>query len=213
MGIERVVQNRQRLMDVLTRKGEVNRPSAGQPRVPSGQRVTSGFPILDLGLRPAFDPATWTLQIMGDVEVPLQFTWDEFRKLPRVEQVSDFHCVTTWSKLDVPWAGVSMRTIAELTRPQESARFVIAQCGEGYATNLPIAAALDDDALLAYELDGQPLPIEHGGPLRLIVPKLYAWKSAKFLRALKFAATDEPGFWEKRGYHHHGDPWREERFG
>lgn len=213
MGIERVVQNRQRLIDTLKRKGEVGRPTEGRPRVPRGQRVTSGFPTLDLGIRPDFDPATWRLQVTGEVASPRHFTWEEFQQLPRVEQVSDFHCVTTWSKLDVRWSGVRMRTIAELVKPTPQARFVIAQSGEGYATNLPLDEALAEDVLLACELEGQPLPIDHGGPLRLVVPKLYGWKSAKFLRALRFSVDDEPGFWEQRGYHYRGDPWREERFG
>lgn len=213
MGIERTIQQRERLIDALTKKGEVGRVAEGKPRVPAGQRVTSGFPVLDLGIRPAFDPTTWNFRVFGEVDCEPQFTWEEFRQLPKVAQVSDFHCVTTWSKLDVNWGGVSIRSIVELAKPKPTARFLIAHCGEGYTTNVPIEEALAADVMLAYELDGQPLPIEHGGPLRLVVPKLYGWKSAKFLRALQFAATDEPGFWEKRGYHNHGDPWREERFG
>lgn len=212
MGIERIVQQRERLMDALTRKGEVNRVAADRPRVPSGQHLTKGFPVLDLGIRPPFDPATWTLRVFGEVEQELEYSYQELLTLPRTDQASDFHCVTTWSKLDVQWGGVRLATVAALASPRASASYVIAHCGEGYTTNLPLVAALEDEVLLAYLLDDEPLPLEHGGPLRLVVPKLYGWKSAKFVRALEFSAVDQPGFWETRGYHNYGDPWREERF-
>ncbi len=183
-------------------------------RLPPGQKLTQKFPVLDLGTHPPFDPATWTFRVEGEVENPMTWTWEEFQKLPKVEQVSDFHCATTWSKFDVHWGGVKLKTIIEMVEPKDTAHFVIAHCAdEGFTTNIPIEEALDDDVLLAYELDGKPLPVEHGGPMRLVVPKLYAWKSAKFLRALRFTERDEPGFWETRGYNNHGDPWKEERYG
>lgn len=189
------------------------RPLEERDRLPPGQKLTKGFPVLDLGIHPPFDPATWTFRVEGEVENPMTWTWEEFQQLPKVEQLSDFHCVTTWSKFDVRWGGVKLRTVAELVHPKQTAHFVIAHCADGgYTTNIPIDEALDDDVLLAYELDGQPLPIEHGGPMRLVVPRLYAWKSAKFLRALRFTERDEPGFWETRGYHNHADPWKEERY-
>lgn len=213
MGIERFVQKRERLIETLTRKGEVERSTDPRERVPAGQHLTQGFPVLDLGFRPPFDPITWTLRIFGEVERELLLTWDEFQALPRVEQVSDFHCVTTWSKLDVVWGGVKLANVSAMAKPRPTATHLIAYCAEDYTTNLRLTEALGDDVLLADELDGEPLPLQHGGPVRLVVPKLYGWKSAKFLRALEFSAVDKPGFWEVRGYHNHGDPWREERFG
>jgi DMSO/TMAO reductase YedYZ molybdopterin-dependent catalytic subunit len=133
--------------------------------------------------------------------------------LPREKQTSDFHCVTTWSKYDVDWDGVRFVDLAAIVRPTVEANFVIAHGCDDYTTNLPLADCLDEDVILADRLYGQPLPIEHGGPMRLIVPALYAWKSAKFLQKLVFVAEDQPGFWEKRGYHDRGDPWQEERYG
>lgn len=194
-------------------QGEAGSSPPGTDRLPPGQYLTRGFPVLDLGIRPRFDPDRWTLKVHGEVENPLEWTWEELRALPSVEQTADFHCVTRWSKYDVRWRGVPFRHVAELVRPKPEARHVIAVCGDGYTTNLPLEAMLDEDVLLAYELEGEPLPIEHGGPLRTLVPKRYAWKSAKFLRELRFTAQDEPGYWEVRGYHNEADPWREERFG
>jgi DMSO/TMAO reductase YedYZ molybdopterin-dependent catalytic subunit len=181
-------------------------------RLPPGQHLTSGFPVLDLGVQPPMEPASWVLEVTGEVEAPVRLTWEQFRALPRVEQVRDFHCVTTWSKFDVQWAGVSFRTIAELARLKEATHFVVAAGRDGYTTNLPLEDCLRDDVILADQLDGRPLPLEHGGPVRLLVPHLYAWKSAKFLRGLRFIERDEPGFWEVRGYHNYGDPWRQQRY-
>jgi DMSO/TMAO reductase YedYZ molybdopterin-dependent catalytic subunit len=181
-------------------------------RLPPGQHLTKGFPVLDLGVRPLIDLEQWTLEVTGEVDTPLRLNWKQFRELPRVQQTSDFHCVTTWSKYDVRWSGVSFRSLAARAGLKPEAKFVIAEGGEGYTTNIPLADCLREDVLLADVLDGQPLPLEHGGPVRLIVPHLYAWKSAKFLRALRFLPSDEPGFWETRGYHSYGDPWREQRY-
>jgi DMSO/TMAO reductase YedYZ molybdopterin-dependent catalytic subunit len=182
-------------------------------RLPPGQHLTSGFPVLDLGVQPPIDLTTWTLAVTGEVQSPLRLSWEEFRALPHVEQIRDFHCVTTWSKYDVHWRGVPFRMIAERARLKETAHYVVAAGGEGYTTNIPLEDCLRDDVILADELDGQPLPLAHGGPVRLLVPHLYAWKSAKFLRALRFTEKDEPGFWEVRGYHNYGDPWRQQRYG
>jgi DMSO/TMAO reductase YedYZ molybdopterin-dependent catalytic subunit len=190
-------------------------------RVPRGQHETKGFPILDLGVRPLFNPATWKFKVWGEVENPLEFSWDEWQALPHVRQTSDFHCVTTWSKLDVQWGGVRFSDLAALVMPHESARHVIQFGAEGYTTNTPLETLMDEDVLLADEfvldLNGsnngwQPIPTERGGPLRTIVPKLYAWKGSKFLVGLRFVTQDEPGFWETRGYNNHADPWREERY-
>ena len=185
---------------------------AERRRLPPGQHLTSGFPVLDLGVRPPINRETWRLEVTGEVDQPWFFSWKEFRSLPRIELVRDFHCVTSWSKYDVRWGGVQFRRVAERVGLKPAARFVIASGGEGYTTNIPLEDCLREDVILADELDGQPLPLEHGGPVRLLVPHLYAWKSCKFLRGLLFAEKDEPGFWEVRGYHNYGDPWREQRY-
>ncbi|MDH5750999.1 MAG: sulfite oxidase-like oxidoreductase [Deltaproteobacteria bacterium] len=182
-------------------------------RLPPGQELVEDFPVLDLGIRPPFDQASWRLEIAGAVERPLVLTWEEFRALPRVGQTSDFHCVTTWSKFNVQWNGVPFAEILRMVKPLSGATHVIQECADGYDTNLPLAELLGGDILLADELQGQPLPLEHGGPLRLLVPHLYAWKSAKFLRRLLFLEQDRPGYWEQRGYHNRGNPWDEERHG
>ena len=182
-------------------------------RLPPGQHKTKGFPVLDLGVRPKFYEPRWRFRVDGEVETPLELDWLAFSALPHSTQTSDFHCVTTWSKLDVVWGGVPFIDIATLAGVRDSARFVIAESADYYTTNLPVEDCLDDDVMLADQLFGEPLPQNHGGPLRLIVPKLYAWKSAKFLRRLTFSVADEPGYWEQRGYHNRGNPWEEERHG
>ncbi|MBI2264929.1 MAG: sulfite oxidase-like oxidoreductase [Armatimonadetes bacterium] len=187
-------------------------PRKGRDRLPPGQTLSAGFPVLDLGIHPAFDPRTWSFSVEGEVANPRTWTWPEFSRLPQIEQVSDFHCVTTWSKFDVSWGGVQFKTLADIVLPGERARFVVCHCSDDYTTNIPIDDALAPDVILACKLDGAPLPVEHGGPARLVVPKLYAWKSAKFIRKISFVEKDDPGFWESRGYHSHGDPWKEERF-
>ena len=184
----------------------------GKDRLPPGQHLVTGFPVLDLGVRPRFVPEDWRFYVEGDVENPLELTWDQFTNLPKETQVSDFHCVTTWSKYDVTWGGVKFRTIVDMVKPKSGSTHLIQGCGDGYTTNLPLDELKADDILLAYELEGQPLPLEHGGPLRMIVPHLYAWKSSKFLNKFIFQDHDTPGFWEVRGYHNRGCPWKEERF-
>ena len=180
-------------------------------RLPPGQRQTKAFPILSIGANPEYNTTDWSFRIYGEVENPVIFNWDKFNKLPKQQQISDFHCAVGWSKLDVHWGGVPFKSIVELVRPKQDAHFLIAECADGYKTGIPIEYTLKDNVLLALELDGQPISAEHGGPMRLIVPELYAWKSPKFLRGLSFSKTDEAGYWEKRGYHPVGDPWREER--
>ena len=180
-------------------------------RIPPGQHLAKGFPVLDLGVRPKFYEPRWRFRVDGEVERELDLSWAEFTGLPRTEQTSDFHCVTTWSKLDVEWSGVLFVDIAALVQPKSSARFVIAEGADYYTTNLPLEDCMDEDVILADHLDGDPLPREHGAPVRLVVPKLYAWKSAKFLQRLTFSAVDQPGYWEQRGYHGRGNPWNEER--
>jgi DMSO/TMAO reductase YedYZ molybdopterin-dependent catalytic subunit len=181
-------------------------------RVPPGQRLVKTWPVLHLGPVPGFDPATWRLELTGLVERPVSLTYDELRSLPTVEVVADMHCVTGWSTLDNAWTGVSFRTLAELARPLPEAAWVIARCDGGYTSNLSLRAMLDDDVLVAWAHGGRDLTPEHGYPLRLVVPKRYAWKSAKWVRGFEFARHNVRGFWEVRGYHVHADPWAEERY-
>jgi DMSO/TMAO reductase YedYZ molybdopterin-dependent catalytic subunit len=181
-------------------------------RLPPGQSLTRKFPVLHQGGIPAFDAATWDLRVFGQVGTPLRFGWEEFGKLLHREITTDIHCVTRWSKLDTAWRGVPFREILRLAAPLPAASHVVAICEAGYATNLPLAVLDDDDVLLADGYAGEPLEPAHGFPLRLLVPKRYFWKSAKWLRALEFLDHDEPGYWERAGYHNRADPWREERF-
>ena len=181
-------------------------------RVPPNQRLTRGWPILHASPVPKFNPALWTFRMWGEVENEYEIGWDEFRGLPPMTMTSDFHCVTGWSKLDNAWEGVSFRSLAERANVKPSATHVLVHAEYGYTANLPIEAVLDDDVMFAWSHDGEPLEPEHGGPLRLVVPKLYAWKSVKWVRGLEFLDHDRPGFWEQNGYHLYGDPWKEQRY-
>jgi DMSO/TMAO reductase YedYZ molybdopterin-dependent catalytic subunit len=181
-------------------------------RVPPGQFVTDKWPVLHYGPVPRFDPKKWDFRVFGNVENQLRLTWDEFEKLPRETRTADMHCVTTWSKLDQVWEGVPFRFLVERARPRPDTGFVIAHCEYGFTANVPLDAVLDDKVMLATGANGKPLEPEHGYPLRLVVPKLYAWKSAKWLRGIEFSVVDRPGFWERNGYHNRGDPWLEERY-
>jgi DMSO/TMAO reductase YedYZ molybdopterin-dependent catalytic subunit len=182
-------------------------------RIPPGQYFTDRWPVLHAGSVPEADLATWDLRLFGLVKHPLRLTWDELRALPSVERTADIHCVTRWTRLDMPWRGVPVRALVERVEPLDSVKYVIAHAEQGFTANLPLEAVLADDALLAYEADGEPLTAEHGYPLRLMVPSRYFWKSAKWLRGLEFSDVDKPGFWEGYGYHNDADPWKEERYG
>jgi DMSO/TMAO reductase YedYZ molybdopterin-dependent catalytic subunit len=181
-------------------------------RVPPNQRLTRGWPVLHASPVPKFTPAVWTFRVWGEVDNEYEIGWEEFRALPPTTMTSDFHCVTGWSKLDNAWEGVSFRSIAARAKPTPSATHVLLHAEYGYTANLPIEAVMDDDVMFAWSHDGSPLEPEHGGPLRLVVPKLYAWKSVKWARGVRFMDKDERGYWEVRGYHNHADPWREERY-
>lgn len=185
---------------------------ADKPRIPPGQVVTSKFPVLHVGPIPPFDPQKWGVRVFGLVEEEVVFSYQEFMSLPKVEIVSDFHCVTRWSRLDNLWEGVSFQELMKHIKPSPEAGYVMVHCDGGYTTNLPLPALLDDDVLFAYGHDGRDLALEHGWPLQLVVPKRYAWKSAKWVRGLEFMEDDRPGYWEQRGYHNDGDPWKEERY-
>lgn len=183
-------------------------------RLPPGQYlVTSSFPVLDLGVRPSWDEASYKLEITGLVEKPISLSLEELRQLPVKDFTADFHCVTRWSKYDIKWRGVEWAEIEKLVSPKPEARFVISSSLDGYSTNNSLGELQKPSVFLAFELEGKPLPADHGAPLRVIIPHLYGWKGAKFLNKLEFVAYDEPGFWEVRGYHNHGDPWTEERYG
>jgi len=183
-------------------------------RIPPGQTRTRKWPVLHYGHVPTISLDRWKLHVFGLVENPLVFTWNEFQALPRVKVYGDFHCVTRWSRLDNVWEGVAVREILNRAGVKPEAKFVVPHgYDSGWTTNLPLADFLAEDALLADRHDGEPLSPDHGGPCRLIVPQLYAWKSAKWLHAIELVAEDRPGYWEQGGYHNHGDPWTEERFG
>ena len=182
-------------------------------RLPPGQYLTEKWPVLHAGSVPHTNLATWDFRVFGEVENPVTLTWDELRALPSREIVVDIHCVTRWSRFDTSFRGVHWSTLAELVRPKPSARYVVAHAEQGFTANVPLEAIEADDALIAYEADGEPLTSEHGWPLRLVVPSRYFWKSAKWLRGLELRAVDEPGFWERYGYHNDADFWKEERYG
>ena len=186
-------------------------------RLPPGQSASIKWPVLHVGAPPRFDAATWDFKAGGLVDSPLTLTWDQVKGLPRREVVSDFHCVTRWSTFDNRWEGIPVREILSRATPRPEARYVMAvgHIGEkryGYSTNIPLADVDRDDVLLAMRRNGEDLDAEHGGPLRLLVPHLYAWKSCKWIRGLVFMADDKAGYWEEGGYHMRGDPFREERF-
>jgi len=190
--------------------GGRRRVDADPARVPPGQYVTKDFPVLSAGPTPRTQLSNWSFTIRGAVGDPIVWTWDEFRALPRESARVDIHCVTKWSKLDTHWTGVSIDTL--LDGVETSAQYVLAFCDGGYTTNVPLEDLTGGKAWIAYEYESEPLEPAHGGPARLLVPHLYFWKSAKWVRGLELGEQDEPGFWERYGYHNYGDPWREQRY-
>lgn len=187
-----------------------------QNRVPPGQHLTSGFPVLHVGPVPSFDPKTWRFRVFGLVSAEQKYTYADLTsgtRFPISKVQADFHCVTTWSKLDNTWEGVKFVDLLAQIPVLPEAQYVMAHCVFGYTTNMPLADLKHDNVLLAWCHNGAELEPDHGYPLRLVVPHLYAWKSAKWLRGLEFLADDAPGYWEQRGYHMYGDPWREQRYG
>jgi DMSO/TMAO reductase YedYZ molybdopterin-dependent catalytic subunit len=190
--------------------GEANRH--GMPAIPIGQALTHKWPVLDLGYQPNIPLERWRLTIDGAVEYPLRLTWKQFMALPQTKDVSDFHCVTTWSKLNMHWKGVSLLDLAALVQPKPEATHVLCYGYDTYTTNLPLAEALKPDVLLVHMYEGEPLPIAHGGPVRMIAPQLYAWKGAKWIKRIQFLTEDKLGFWEDRGYSNTAYPWRNDRY-
>jgi len=191
----------------------------GLPVLPIGQHEVKNWPVLDLGEQPDVSTREWKLEVGGLVDDPFTLTWDEFMALPQVDDVSDFHCVTTWSRFNNQWRGVRFSAIAEQAVPKEEARYVLCTGYDfmpgsfiPYTTNLPLQRALDPDVLLVHTWEGKPLPREHGGPCRMITPKLYAWKGAKWIRKIEFLGEDRKGFWEVRGYSNSAEPWFNDRY-
>ncbi len=187
-------------------------PPEIQERLPPRQRLAKRWPVLTYGETPLVEMDTWRLRLFGEVEKSVVFTWDDVMAMPQADVRADLHCVTRWSKLDNVWQGVLLREILGRVPLKPAAHYVLVHAYGGYTTNLPLAVLDDDDVLLAHSHNGEPLTPEHGYPLRLVVPKRYAWKSAKWVNGLEFMAHDRPGFWESNGYHNDGDPWKEERY-
>jgi DMSO/TMAO reductase YedYZ molybdopterin-dependent catalytic subunit len=189
------------------------RPEGPAGRLPPGQYdVGGGWPILTAEATPNLDRDSWTLSVDGLVENPTTWTWAQVEQMPRSSYTGDIHCVTTWSKFDVTFGGISVDDLLAAAEPQPEARFLMAHSSTGYTTNLPLADVTDGKAWVVWEYDGKPLAREHGGPVRLLVPHLYFWKSAKWISRLELMAEDQPGFWERNGYHDRGDPWLEQRY-
>jgi DMSO/TMAO reductase YedYZ molybdopterin-dependent catalytic subunit len=194
-----------RLLTGRTDMGRVN-------RLPPGQKEVKNWPVLDLGVQPDIRPEAWRLDIGGLVENPLHWTLDDFMAQPQEEFVSDIHCVTQWTRYDNHWKGISARHLLELVRPKPEARHVLFHSYDGYTTNVTRKVFEEPDVLLAHSWEGKPIPREHGGPVRVVIPDWYFWKSPKWVARIEFSEHDSPGFWEVRGYHNEGDPWKEERY-
>lgn len=201
--------------EAWAREGRLLTGTTGDPqreRLPPGQHQVKNWPVLDLGVQPDIPLDKWRLTIDGLVENPARWTWQEFLGQPEFRATSDIHCVTAWSRYDNQWTGISAKHVLRTVRPKPEAKFITFHSFDTYTTNVPLSAFDDDDVLLAHAWEGKPLTREHGGPLRVVIPKLYFWKSAKWVKRIEFTTDDRPGFWEVRGYHNNGDPWREERY-
>ncbi len=195
-----------------TERKHAERKKREEGKLPPGQSLTLKWPVLHYGSVPRFDPATWDLRVSGLVKAPITLNWAEFNRLPKIESTSDFHCVTRWSRFENRWSGVAMREILQRVQPRPNATHVLVHAEQGFTANVPLADLDRPEVLLATHHDGEPLSADHGYPLRLIVPHLYAWKSVKWLRGLEFLDHDVAGFWEQNGYHMYGDPWKEQRY-
>ena len=197
-------------MSGFTRGFGRRKPEVDDERLPPGQHFVDGFPVLSAGPTPRVELSEWTFSLLGEIDEPRRWTWEELRALPTEDVTCDIHCVTSWSKLDTHWKGVSVDTLLEGV--ESEAEHVLALCDGGYTTNLPLEEVTGGKAWVVWEYDGEPLEPEHGGPARLLVPHLYFWKSAKWVRGLALRLDDQMGFWESLGYHNFGDPWREQRY-
>jgi DMSO/TMAO reductase YedYZ molybdopterin-dependent catalytic subunit len=219
--VEARLRLRQRFVDRIATSPSMSDPAPqgsgprnrhGMPRLPTGQYETKKWPVLDLGVQPTVELADWSLTLDGACARPVTLSWADFQALDQVDDVSDFHCVTTWSRFDLAWRGVCFADLAALADPDEQAQFVLCHGYDDYTTNLSLVEALKDDVLLVHTVDGVPLPREHGGPVRMITPQLYAWKGAKWIRRIEFLVDDKAGFWEQRGYSNTALPWRNDRY-
>ncbi|RMH43545.1 MAG: sulfite oxidase-like oxidoreductase [Deltaproteobacteria bacterium] len=219
--VEARLKLRERLLDRMQRtpglsdseplgSGPPNRH--GMPRLPIGQYETTKWPVLDLGVKPDVSRDAWRLVVDGACRRPLELTWDDLMDLGPVDDTSDFHCVTTWSRFDLRWRGVRVADVIALADPAGDADYIMCHAYDGYTTNVPLVEAIKPDVLLAFEVDGEPLPREHGGPVRMVTPQLYAWKGAKWIRRIELMVEDRPGFWEERGYSMTAHPWRNDRY-
>ncbi|MBI3505936.1 MAG: sulfite oxidase-like oxidoreductase [Proteobacteria bacterium] len=211
-------QIKQKLVDTKRKwadEGRLLTGTAADPalRLPPGQREVKNWPILDIGIQPPVTKKDWRLTVDGLVENPVNWDWAAFEAEKQEDFTSDMHCVTAWSRFDNRWRGVSTRRLVEIVKPKPEAKYVVQYAYDGYTTNVPLSYFADEDVLLAHGWEGGPISREHGGPVRLVLPKLYLWKSAKWLTRIEFVAEDRAGFWEVRGYHMRGDPWTEERYG
>jgi len=200
------------IQEIGNKKRIVSTTVTREDRLPPRQVITKKFPVYDVAPRPIFNSETWRFRIFGEVYEERSRSWADFIELPKVEVLADFHCVTRWSKENMVWEGVSTSTIYELAKPNPGVQFLMVHCMEGYTTNVPLEYFLMEDSLFAYNLNGKVIEPAHGFPLRLVIPQLYAWKSAKYVNGVEFMRENKPGFWELRGYHINGDPWKEERF-
>ncbi|HXZ12912.1 MAG TPA: sulfite oxidase-like oxidoreductase [Candidatus Sulfotelmatobacter sp.] len=201
------------MFEQTTERRRLERAMKDAGRLPPGQSLTLKWPVLHEGPVPRFDPKTWDFRVTGLVEKPVWLGWEEFTRLPMKEVVVDMHCVTRWSRFDVRWEGVPFTEVAKLAQVKPQAKYVMIHADTDYTTNVPLADLMRPTTLFALKENGEPLPPEHGYPVRLVVPHLYAWKSAKWVRGIEFMAEDAPGFWEQNGYNMYGDPFKEERYG
>jgi DMSO/TMAO reductase YedYZ molybdopterin-dependent catalytic subunit len=200
------------MLENVTERKRQERAMREAGRLPPGQSLTLKWPVLHVGTVPRFDPKTWDFRVSGLVEEPLRLTWDEFSHLPTTEVTADMHCVTRWSRFDVRWEGVLFSEMMKRIRAKPAAKYVMVLAAQGYTSNVPLADLLRATTLFALKHNSELLPADHGYPVRLVVPNLYAWKSVKWVRGLEFMDHDEPGFWEQNGYNMYGDPFKEERF-
>ena len=212
MSKARYIEAKQKWAEKQKAHGVTAQSAPSANRLPPGQKLTTGFPVLDLGIQPRIKLEEWELTVGGVVAKSTKLSWAKFQALPQVEDVSDFHCVTTWSKYDCRWGGVAFTALYELVQPAPEAKYVHFISYDGYTTNVTVDKCLDDDVLIATSFNGAPLELEHGGPARVIIPKLYAWKGAKFIKIISFLEDEKLGFWEVRGYSNTADPWTEDRY-
>ena len=211
---EKYLHVKQKAVERAQKRGETGTRVAvsRSQRLPPGQYLTEKFPVLDLGVQPMFLPDKFRLTIDGAVKNPVSLSLDDLAALPSIELTADFHCVTHWSRYDLHWTGIPFESLVDLVEPEPGVSHVMQYGKDGYTTNNALHKLLHPDVIVAFALEGQPIPREHGAPIRVITPHLYAWKGAKFLNRIEFITADRRGFWEQRGYHNHADPWTEERF-